>query len=363
MTIDALFQPTTFAGKPLKNRFVLAPLTRARAGDSRIPNPLMAEYYRQRATAGMVITEATVVSTQGIGWVGTPGIYTEAMAEGWKQVTQAIHDEGSQAVVQLWHCGRASHSSFHNGELPVSASAVKLEGDHIHTPEGNQNYETPRALTVEEIKGVVASYRQAAVHAKAAGFDGIEVHAANGYLINQFLDGRSNIRDDEYGGSIENRFRLLKEVLEAIFEIWPANAVGVRLSPNGIFNDMGFDGYRETYEYVIQQLSDMKLGYLHVMDGLAFGFHERGAPFTLAEIRPMFSGLVIGNCGYSAEDGGERIASGDADLVAYGRPYITNPDLPERIKNDWPLAPYDDMSQWYGAGAEGYTDYPVYESA
>ena len=362
MSNDALFTPATFAGDALKNRMVLAPLTRGRAGDSRVPNDLMADYYRQRAGAGLLITEATVISAQGNGWVGSPGIYTDEMAEGWKKVTSAVHQEGSKIVLQLWHTGRASHSDFHDGELPVSASAVKLNGDEIHTPKGKKEYETPRALELAEIKQVVADYKAAAVRAKAAGFDGVEVHGANGYLINQFLDGRSNQRDDEYGGSVENRFRFFAEVLDAVLEVWPAQAVGVRISPNGIFNDMGADDFRETFTYAAEQFQARQLGYVHVMDGLAFGFHERGEAMTLADFRGIYTGLLMGNCGYTAEQGAQAIESGNADLIAYGRPFITNPDLPARFENDWPLTAFDDPSTWYGGGAEGYTDFAVYQA-
>lgn len=363
MSNDALFTPVNFAGDALKNRIVLAPLTRGRAGDSRIPNDLMADYYRQRAGAGLLITEATVVSAQGNGWVGSPGIYTDEMAQGWKKVTTAVHEEGSKIVLQLWHTGRASHSDFHNGELPVSASAVKLNGDEIHTPKGKKDYETPRALEIDEIKQVVADYKAAAQRAKDAGFDGVEVHGANGYLINQFLDSRSNQRDDEYGGSVENRFRFFAEVLDAVLDVWPAEAVGVRVSPNGIFNDMGADDFRETFTYAAEQFQARSLGYVHVMDGLAFGFHERGEAMTLADFRAIYTGLLMGNCGYTAQQGAEAVANGNADLVAYGRPFITNPDLPARFQNDWPLTAFDDPSTWYGGGAEGYTDFAVYQGA
>ena len=363
MSNDALFTPVNFAGDALKNRIVLAPLTRGRAGDSRIPNDLMADYYRQRAGAGLLITEATVVSAQGNGWVGSPGIYTDEMAQGWKKVTTAVHEEGSKIVLQLWHTGRASHSDFHNGDLPVSASAVKLNGDEIHTPKGKKDYETPRALEIDEIKQVVADYKAAAQRAKDAGFDGVEVHGANGYLINQFLDSRSNQRDDEYGGSVENRFRFFAEVLDAVLDVWPAEAVGVRVSPNGIFNDMGADDFRETFTYAAEQFQARSLGYVHVMDGLAFGFHERGEAMTLADFRAIYTGLLMGNCGYTAQQGAEAVANGNADLVAYGRPFITNPDLPARFQNDWPLTAFDDPSTWYGGGAEGYTDFAAYSGA
>ncbi|WP_100656098.1 alkene reductase [Alteromonas flava] len=360
MSATTLFDPIDFASGSLKNRFVLAPLTRGRAGSERVPNALMAEYYQQRSSAGLLITEATTISAEGNGWVNSPGIYTAEMTAAWRQVTDTVHQQGSRIILQLWHCGRASHSDFHNGELPLSASAVKLEGDHIHTPQGKKSYEVPRAMTKDDIARTIEDYRKAADNAKQAGFDGVEIHAANGYLINQFLDGRSNQRDDEYGGSIENRYRFLGEVVDAVLSVWPASQVGVRLSPNGVFNDMGCDDYRELFTYVTQQLNKHALGYLHVMDGLAFGFHERGAPMQLSEFRPLFDGLLMGNCGYDQATAEQAIANGEADLIAFGRPYISNPDLPQRMQNGWPLAPADDMTYWYTDGAQGYTDYATY---
>ena len=361
--MTGLFDPISIGNLECKNRIVLAPMTRGRAGTERIPNELMAEYYYQRSGAGLIITEATSVSEQGLGWNESPGIYTDAMVEGWKKVTEKLKPTGTPIFLQFWHCGRASHSDFHNGELPVSASAVKIDGDHIHTPLGSKPYETPRALTVDDIKAVVDDYRQAAINAKAAGFSGVEVHGANGYLINQFLDSKTNQRDDEYGGSVENRFRFFKEVLEAVMEIWPSEQVGARISPNGVFNDMGSPDFRETYLYAVKELNKLNLSYLHIMDGLAFGFHEQGEPMTLADFRPVYDGVIIGNCGYSKEDAEQRIADGLADMAAIGRPFISNPDLVERLKNDWPLAPSDDMSKWYTPGPEGYTDYPSYEAS
>lgn len=355
-----LFDPIKIGNKQLKNRIALAPMTRGRAGPKRIPNELMAEYYFQRASAGLLITEATVISEQGNGWIGSPGIYTDEMIVGWKKVTDKVKSTGTPVFLQLWHCGRASHSDFHNGELPVSASAVKLNGDAIHTPLGKKSYETPRALTKDEIKKVVNDYKNAAMNAKKAGFDGIEVHAANGYLINQFLDSKTNLRKDEYGGSVENKYRFLKEVLEAVLQVFTPDQVGVRLSPNGIFNDMGSSDFRETSLYVAKELNNLSLAYLHVMDGLAFGFHEKGEPMTLAEFKKVYKGLIMGNCGYTKNDAQDRISKGDADMAAFGRPYITNPDLVERLKNDWPLTPFEDMSLWYAPGPEGYTDYEYY---
>jgi N-ethylmaleimide reductase len=358
--MKSLFDPLTMGSLKLKNRIVLAPMTRGRAGVERIPNEVMADYYFQRSSAGLLITEATVVSRQGIGWIDSPGIYSSEMVAGWRKVTRKLEPTGTPIFLQLWHCGRASHSDFHNGDLPVSASAVKLEGDGIYTPLGKKEYETPRPLTLDEIKATVEDYRQASAKAKEAGFAGVEVHAANGYLINQFLDSKTNLRNDQYGGSLENRFRFLKEVLEATLDVWAPEQVGVRLSPNGVFNDMGAPDFRETYLYAAAELNKYNLGYLHVMDGLAFGFHEQGEPMTLPEFRKVYQGVIMGNCGYTRESAEERIAGGDADLAAFGRPFITNPDLPERLKNGWPLNPFDDMSRWYTPGPEGYTDYLPY---
>jgi len=347
-------------GLALLNRVVMAPLTRARAGRERVPNDLMAEYYTQRSSAGLIISEATSISEQGLGWVDSPGIYNDAQETGWRKVVAALHARGTPVFLQLWHCGRASHSSFHGGQPAVSASAIKLNGDYIHTPVGKQSYETPRVLETTEIPLVVADYQRAAERAKAAGFDGVEIHAANGYLINQFLDSKTNQRKDSYGGSVENRFRFLKEVVEAILTVWPANRVAVRLSPNGNFNDMGAPDFRETYTYAAAQLNVLGLAYLHVVDGLAFGFHEQGKPMTLAEFRAVFSGPLMGNCGYTQEMAEAAITSGQADLIAFGRPYLSNPDLVERFANGWELNPPADVKVWSAPDAKGYTDFPFH---
>jgi 2,4-dienoyl-CoA reductase-like NADH-dependent reductase (Old Yellow Enzyme family) len=359
-----LLQPITLGDLELRNRIALAPMTRARAGRARIPNQLMAEYYAQRASAGLVISEATVVSAQGIGWLDSPGIYTREMAAGWRLVTDAVHQRGGTIFLQLWHCGRASHSSFHGGQPAVAPSPIRLAGDHIHTPTGKQPYETPRELETAEIGGIVDDYRQAAARAREAGFDGVEIHAANGYLIDQFLQSRTNHRSDQYGGSVENRYRFLDEVVQAVTGVWPAGRVGVRLAPNGAFNDMGSPDYREQFGYVAGQLDRFGLAYLHVMDGLAFGFHELGEPMTLAEFRQLFHGPLMGNCGYTKESAESAIASGQADMIAFGRPYISNPDLVERFAADAALNPESDMADWYSpAGAEGYTDFPTLDES
>ena len=356
-----LLRSFTMGGLSLKNRVVLAPMTRARAGAKRIPNALMAEYYAQRSGAGLLITEATAISEQALGWVDSPGIYTDSQAEGWPLVTGAAHDRGTPVFMQLWHCGRASHSSFRADRSPaVSASAITLNGDYIHTPEGKQPYETPRALASNEIPVVVEDYRRAAERARDAGFDGIELHAANGYLIDQFLQAKTNHRTDAYGGSVENRFRLLREVLEAALAVWPAERVAVRLSPNGVFNDMGSPDFREQFLYAARELSGYSIGYLHVMDGLAFGFHQLGEPVTLEETRAVFTGPLMGNCGYTMEAAESAIAAGHADLIAFGRPYITNPDLVERFTQGWPLAADAPVTAWSAPGPEGYTDFPVH---
>jgi 2,4-dienoyl-CoA reductase-like NADH-dependent reductase (Old Yellow Enzyme family) len=358
---SVLFQPFRLHDLTLRNRIVLAPMTRGRAGADRLPNRLMAQYYAQRCPAGLLVTEATTISEEANGWNESPGIYTDEMTEGWKLTTNVVHAKGGVIFLQLWHTGRASHSSFHSGQPAVAPSAIPISQGEIHTPSGKQPYEVPRALETAEIPRVVADYRRAAERAKEAGFDGVEVHAANGYLIDEFLQSRTNHRTDEYGGSIENRYRFLKEVTEAVTSVWPAHRVGVHLSPNGAYNDMGSADYREQFRYVAGQLDRFRLAYLHVVDGLAFGFHNLGEPMTLTEFRQVFHGPLIGNCGYTKETAETAIAGGYADVISFGRPFISNPDLVERFENDWRLAEEAPMSDWYSpTGAKGYTDFPAY---
>lgn len=361
MTNQALFQPFSLHDLSLPNRIVLAPMTRSRAGAGRIPNALMAEYYKQRSSAGLIITEATTISEEANGWIESPGIYSDEMTEGWKPIVKTVHAKGAAIFLQLWHMGRSSHSSFHNGQLAVAASAIRINEPYIHTPTGKQPHEVPRALETAEIPRVVADYANAARRAKDAGFDGVEIHGANGYLIDNFLQSKTNQRTDQYGGSVENRYRFLKEIVEAIVAIWPASRVGVRLSPNGVFNDMGSPDFREQFTYVATQLDSYGLSYLHVMDGLAFGFHNLGDPMTLADFRKVFHGPLIGNCGYTQEMAEQAIASGHADLIAFGRPFISNPDLVERFRNSWPLAEVAPISDWYSPiGEKGYTDFSAH---
>jgi 2,4-dienoyl-CoA reductase-like NADH-dependent reductase (Old Yellow Enzyme family) len=356
-----LFQPFQLHDLTLSNRVALAPMTRGRAGTARLPNRLMAEYYAQRSSAGLIITEATTISEEANGWNESPGIYTDEMAEGWKHTTNAVHDKGGVIFLQLWHTGRASHSSFHGGQPAVAPSAVKINEPEIHTPHGKQPHEVPRPLETSEISRIVEDYRRAAERAKAAGFDGVEIHAANGYLIDEFLQSKTNQRNDKYGGSVENRYRFLKEVVEGVSSVWPAQRVGVHLSPNGAFNDMGSPDFREQFTFVAGQLDRFGLAYLHVVDGLAFGFHQLGEPMTLAEFRNVFHGPLIGNCGYTQETAEQAIAAGHADSISIGRPFISNPDLVERFKNGWPLAGPAPMSDWSSpTGAKGYTDFPAH---
>ena len=358
---SVLLQPFDLHGLSLRNRAVLAPMTRGRSGVARVPNRVMAEYYAQRSSAGLLITEATTISEEANGWNESPGIYTDEMVEAWKRVTSAVHEKEGLIFLQLWHMGRASHSSFHHGKPAVAPSAIKINEPFIHTPAGKEPHEAPRALETSEIARVVEDYRRAAERAKEAGFDGVEIHAANGYLIDQFLQSKTNHRTDEYGGNIENRYRFLKEIVEAVTSVWPADRVGVRLSPNGAYNDMGSPDFREQFTFVARALDRFGLAYLHALDGLGFGFHKLGEPMTLADFRDVFHGPLMGNVGYTKETAEKAIADGEADLISFGRPFISNPDLVERFQNDWPLAEPAPISDWSSpTGAKGYTDFPAY---
>ncbi len=361
-TSPNLLSAYTLRELELQNRVALAPMTRARAGESRVPNEIMAQYYTQRANAGLLITEATTISQQANGWNESPGIYSDDMVAGWKKVTDSVHEAGGKIFVQLWHCGRASHPAFHGGQKHVAPSAIKIEGEGIHTPEGKLPHEVPRALETDELPGIVDDYRAACQRAKEAGFDGVEIHSANGYLLDTFLQSKTNHRTDDYGGSVENRFRMLREVVTAATEVLPANQVAVRLSPNGAFNDMGSPDYREQFSYAAKELDGFGLAYLHVMDGLAFGFHELGEPMTLKDFRGLFSGPLMGNCGYTQQSAEDAIASGDADMIAIGRPFISNPDLIYRYANGIELNPDAEVADWYSpTGVKGYLDFPLAE--
>ncbi|MBC2605929.1 alkene reductase [Pelagicoccus albus] len=359
-----LLEPIKLGDLQLNNRVVHAPMTRTKAEADFTPTDLMGEYYAQRSGAGLLIAEATAVSPDAIAWMHQPGAFKPKHVEGWKKVTDAVHAKGSKIFLQIWHPGRATHTALNNGTLAVAPSAIRLENDQIHTPEGKKDYETPRALETEEIPGIVAQFKQAAIYAQEANFDGVEIHGANGYLIDQFLQSKTNHRADGYGGSIENRYRFLDEVVQAVLDVFPANRVGVRLAPNGVFNDMGSNDYQEQFLYVASRLNEYSLAYLHMMDGLAFGFHERGEPLTLAQFREVYHGTLIGNCGYTQETAEQRISSGEADMIAFGRPFISTPDLVERFQHGWALNEELDPAKWYlPVTSEGYTDLPTAQEA
>lgn len=356
--IFTLFTPFTIGDLELPNRLVMAPLTRGRADDGSIPNELMVEYYRQRGSAGLIISEATHISPQGRGWVGAPGIHTSDQMRGWQRVTDAVHVEGGRIFLQLWHMGRASHPDFHEGELPVAPSAIAISNDHIHTPQGKKPYPVPRALEREEIPGVVQQYVAATKLAQQAGFDGVEIHGANGYLIDQFLRESSNQRTDDYGGSIENRVRFLLEVTEAVVSAWRPERVGLRLSPTSGFNDQRDSNPEALYTHAAQQLNRFNLAYLHLLEALPGHMLEGPGPRVTPSIRKAFRGPLMVNGGYTAELGAQAIERGETDLIAYGVPFLANPDLVERYRTGAPLnAP--DFATFYAAGAKGYTDYPT----
>jgi N-ethylmaleimide reductase len=357
MTETDLFQPVTMGELTLANRIVMAPLTRSRAGKGDVQGPMNAEYYAQRASAGLIVSEATNISQQGKGYAYTPGIYTDEQVAGWRIVTDAVHAKGGLIVCQLWHVGRISHPSLQpGGGLPVSASAVLPKGQAF-TETGFQPLVTPRALETSEIPGLIADYRHAAECAKRAGFDGVEIHAANGYLLEQFLRTHTNHRTDQYGGSIENRVRLTLEVTEAVVGVWGGSRVGIRLSPVSPANDMAeFEDAQALYDQVVAGIERHGLGYMHIIEGATQGPRD-SSPFDYLKIRKMFSGLYMANNGYDLTLAEEARQELKVDLVAFGRAFITNPDLVERLREGLPLAPSSDKTHWYGGGAEGYTDY------
>lgn len=343
------------AGLALPNRMVLAPMTRSRAIAGNVPNPLAITYYAQRAGAGLIITEATQVAPEGQGYVSTPGIHSPEQQAGWKDVVDGVHAAGGRIFAQLWHVGRVSHTSFQpDGKAPISASAIAIPGD-TYTPGGKQPFSTPRALEIDEIPGIVAQFAHGARVAEAAGFDGVELHGANGYLIDQFLRDGSNHRTDAYGGSIANRLRFLLEVVDAVTTVFPASRVGVRVSPGGTFNGMSDSDPAPLFAAVATALSQRHIGYLHVIDPI--GGMMAGPVRYGAMLREHFRGTLILNGGYGRDSGNAAIAAGEADLVAFGVPFLANPDLPRRFAEGAALnAP--DFATFYAGGAKGYTDYP-----
>lgn len=348
--MPTLFDPLQLGPLHLPNRIFLAPLTRARAGQQRVPNALMAEYYRQRSSAGLILTEATSVTPMGVGYANTPGIWSQEQVEGWKLVTQAVHEAGGRIFLQLWHVGRISDPMFLDGALPVAPSAIAAAG-HVSLVRPEKAFVTPRTLELSEIPGIVEAYRKGAENAKLAGFDGVEVHGANGYLLDQFLQSKTNQRTDEYGGSVENRARLMLEVTDAVISVWGADRVGMHLAPRGDAHDMGDANPLETFSYVARELGRRKIAFIAA--------REHQAPDSIGPaLKKAFGGVYVANEKFTLESGNAILAAGDADAVAFGVPFLANPDLPKRLAQQAPLnAP--DPSTFYGDGAKGYTDYPA----
>lgn len=351
-----LFEPVQLGDLLLPNRIIMAPLTRCRASEGRVPNDLMREYYEQRASAGLILTEATAVTPQGVGYVDTPGIWSTAQIEGWKRITEAVHARGGRIICQLWHVGRLSHPDFLNGGTPVAPSAIAANGE-IRTPTGHAPYPVPRALELDEIAGVVAAYHQGALNAKEAGFDGVEIHGANGYLPDQFLRDSTNQRTDEYGGSIQNRARFLLEVTDAAIDVWGAGRVGVHLSPRDMeHHSMADSDPAATFTYVAGRLGARGIAFIFSRESI-----EGGERFTPA-IKEAFGGPLIANEGFTFDQAQEAVQSGQAEAVSWGQLFIANPDLPERFQQDLPLNE-PNPATFYASGSTGYTDYSFHEPA
>lgn len=348
--MPTLFDPITIGEIQLANRIIMAPLTRCRASAGRVPNDLMVEYYTQRANAGLILTEATSVCPMGVGYPDTPGIWSDEQVSGWRKITEAVHQAGGRIMLQLWHVGRISDPHYLNGELPVAPSAIAAEG-HVSLMRPKKPFVTPRALTIAEISEVVAAYRQGAENAKRAGFDGVEIHGANGYLLDQFLQDSTNKRNDIYGGSIENRARLMLEVTDAVISVWGAGRVGMHLAPRADAHNMGDTHRADTFGYLVQQLAKRQIAFICAREAQA---DDSLGP----QLKQQFGGIYITNEKFDKHSANKAIADGVADAVAFGVPFIANPDLVQRFAADKPLnAP---RPEWfYTGGAEGYTDYPA----
>lgn len=361
MSNQPLFTPITMGPFKLEHRVVMAPLTRMRSSEGNVPNQLMAQYYAQRATqGGLIIAEATPVSPYGFGYAGSPGIFTQAQVDGWRQVVKAVHDKGGIIFLQLWHVGRQSHPLLQPGNVdPVAPSALQAEGD-AYAQSGPVAFSMPRALALEEIPSVVESFRVGASMAREAGFDGVEIHGANGYLPDQFLQDGTNKRTDSYGGSIENRARFMLEITRAAVSVWGQGRVGVRLSPSSSYGSMHDSDPKSTFGYVAKQLDTLGLAYLHVVEPRIKGnetIDEHAEPIAVQYLRTVFSGLIIAAGGFHLENAEALLSQREADMVAFGRAFIANPDLPRRLRDELPLNAYD-RDTFYGGNAKGYTDYP-----
>ena len=353
--MTSLFKALKLGSLIVPNRIFMAPLTRCRAGDSHIPNDLMARYYAQRASAGLIIAEATMVMEGNSAFWKEPGIYSQEQIAGWKKVTDSVHASEGRIFLQLWHGGRACHPLLNGGVQPVAPSPIAITNDEVHTPEGKKSYVIPRELRDDELPAIVAGFKKAAENAKAAGFDGIEIHGANGYLLDEFLRDGANQRSGRYGGSRENRARLLFEVIEAASSVWTNQRVGLRISPLNSFNSMIDSDPIGLSTWLAEQLNQFNLAYLHVMRG---DFFQQQTGDILTPIRQNYKGILIANMGYTSEEANQQIAEGKIDAVSFGTSFIANPDLPERMKAGTPLN-QPDPATFYTQGAEGYTDYPM----
>jgi 2,4-dienoyl-CoA reductase-like NADH-dependent reductase (Old Yellow Enzyme family) len=347
--MPTLFEPVRVGDLTLPNRVVMAPLTRNRAGSVRVPNALMAEYYAQRASAGLIISEATSVSPQGVGYPDTPGVWSKAQIEGWKLVTRAVHEAGGRILLQLWHVGRISHPLFLDGSLPVAPSAIAPKG-HVSLVRPETPFVVPRPLESSEIPAVIAAFRKGAQNAQEAGFDGVELHGANGYLLDQFLQDSTNRREDDYGGSIENRARLMLEAVDAVTSVWGPGRVGVHLAPRGDAHSMGDSNPAAVFGYVARELGMRKIAFICVREYI-------GADRIGPKLKAAFGGVYIANEKFTKAAAEQVIAAGEADAVAFGKLFLANPDLPFRLAADAPLNTWNSAT-FYGGGAEGYVDYP-----
>ena len=370
--MPTLFDPLKLGALDLPNRIIMAPLTRSRATpDGRVPTGLQAEYYRQRASAGLIISEATSVSPMGVGYAATPGVWSREQTEGWKHVTKAVHQAGGRMVLQLWHVGRISDPLFLNGALPQAPSAVRPRG-HVSLVKPEKEFVTPRPLEREEIPGIVAAYRRGAENAMKAGFDGVHIHGANGYLLDQFLQDSTNKRTDDYGGSVQNRARLMLEVADACIEVWGADRVGMHLAPRMDSHDMGDSDRLGTFSFVVRELGRRRIGWIAAREAVIGAdtklVDSQGRPKEVANkesigpiLKQLFGGPFIANEGFDQKSAEKAIAEGRADAVAFGTLFIANPDLVERFAKHAPLNPWD-VSTFYSGGAQGYTDYPALQS-
>ena len=351
--MTTLFDPVRIGAWDLPSRVFMAPLTRARAGVERVPNALMAEYYRQRATAGLMISEATSVTPMGVGYANTPGIWSREQVDGWKLITDTVHKAGGRILLQLWHVGRISDPMFLGGALPVAPSSIAAAG-HVSLVRPLKPFVTPRALELQELPGIVEAFRKGAENARLAGFDGVEIHGANGYLLDQFLQDKTNHRQDAYGGPVENRARLMLEVVDAVIAVWGSDRVGMHLAPRGDVHDMGDSNPRAAFGYVARELGRRRIAFVCARESLG---ENRIGP----ELKAAFGGCYVANEKFTQATGDQVLAAGEADAVAFGVPFLANPDLPERFRRNAPLNE-PDQATFYASGSKGYTDYPFLDT-